>query len=455
MRIDMSDDAFALQIETPGLGDHSYVVVAGGSAVLVDPQRDTARFERPLALSGADPLAVVETHIHNDYVTGGHLLARGLGVDYVLPPDTGSRLPHRIAGSDWMLSLGAGWTMTAIATPGHTPNHTSYVLVGPGGPAALFTGGSMLVGGVGRTDLISAAATEELTRLQFRSVRALASGHPGPTLVLPTHGSGSFCSATEISGGTSTIAAERRHNPALTAPGEDAFVESQLGSLRRYPDYYAHMAPINLEGAPPMPSAPAPLLSPEAVVDAVGEGAVVVDVRPSSSFAAAHLPGSINIPYSDLVGTYIGWVLPWTTPVVLVAGDAGVAESVRIQLARIGHDRIAGVLDGGLAAWEATGRAAGSFAVVDFNGLDPAVTDVVLDVRDPLETDDGMVEDAVNVHVASVGERAAHVMGDRTFVYCASGYRAAVAASLVAREGGTPVLVADDFENYNAPARRA
>ncbi len=451
MRIDLGGGAYAVQITTPGLGDHSYVVVAGGRSLAIDPQRDIDRFEKVIRDTGAPLTAVAETHIHNDYVTGGHLLAGAFGVRYLLPEATGSRLPHVAVADNACMVINGGWQLRAIATPGHTPHHTAYELVDPTGiTVALLTGGSMLVGSVGRTDLVAADLTDGLTREQFRSVRRLAGKRPDPAAVLPTHGAGSFCSASDIAGTTSTVGRERRRNPALTIQDEDEFVRVQLAGFRLYPTYYRHMAAINLAGADGISPDPLTPLDPADLERAVATGAAVIDVRDRESFAASHIPGAINIPFSDSVGVYAGWVLEWNRQVAIVAPDSGEADSVRLQLARIGHDQIVGRLDGGIEAWEAAGKPVAAYAVSTFSQMRPDAGHRVIDVRDPLEAEDGMVAGAENIHMSRV-EASLVGAGQTVWLYCASGYRAAVAASIAARAGLAPVLVADDWDNYRGP----
>ena len=242
-------------IETPGLGDRSYLVHDGAAAVVIDPQRDIDRMLDAASAAGARITHVLETHIHNDYVTGGLALARATGAAYVVAAAEDVNFSRTGVGDGDAIEAG-GLSLTALATPGHTPGHLSYVLrEGGGGPAAVFTGGSMLFGAVGRTDLISPELAETLTRAQYNSVRRLAAELPDEVAVYPTHGFGSFCSATPTSGVSSTIGRERRSNLALTSD-EDIFVRDLLAGLTAYPRYYAHMGPANRGGPGRPTSAP-------------------------------------------------------------------------------------------------------------------------------------------------------------------------------------------------------
>ena len=441
--------ALAEQISTPGLGDHSYLVVVGDTAALIDPQRDIERFEERLAAHGARLSMVLETHIHNDYVSGGAALAHAHGAEYCLPAGTEATTEHRAMADGDACDLGAGWRLQAIRTPGHTPNHTSYVLHSPDGPVALFSGGSMLVGAVGRTDLLGPELAEPLARQQYQSVVRLATELPDPTSVQPTHGAGSFCVVGPAGGTVSTIEIERDQNPALLAPDEDTFVEAQLANPTLFPAYYAHMAPLNRLGAEVPPVEPVPRLSAEALA-ALPPDTYIIDVRNSRAFAAEHIPGSLNVPLSDDVGTYVGWVVPWGAPMVVVTDGEHDLAHVRVQFARIGIDAVVGAVTDGLAAWRAADGALTSYRIVSFEELLVETPADILDVRDPVEHAERAVPGALNVHVSALEERAAELPTD-PWVHCASGYRAAVAASMLERLGRRPVLVLDNFAHYVEP----
>lgn len=441
MPIDLPEPgAVVHQLTTPGLGDHSYLVVVGEAAVVIDPQRDIDRFERAIADSAATLTAVFETHIHNDYVSGGPLLAARAGADYVLPSGSGSELSHRIAADRARFEVADGWTLVAIHAPGHTPHHMAYALVAPGGDAAVFTGGSMLVGAVGRCDLVSPDDTERLVRSQFRSVRLLADRIRDAAVVGPTHGAGSFCSATPVSASVSTIAAEKRSNPALVESDEDAFLETQLNGYRLYPAYYRHMGPANLAGVGPLPEGPLPEIGPD---DLISYDGVVVDLRPAARFAAGHLPGSINVPAGDTAAIYTAWVLDWNTPLVLV-GDPETVDDARRHLARIGYDAVDGAVRGGLEPWK--GRLH-RHRRARFSDLLAERPPVVLDVRDPEEAAaDGALPGAVVIHVADLTAAADTLPPGEIWVHCASGYRAAMAIGLLEAAGRTAVHVDDDWD---------
>ena len=229
MNLDLSaagTKAYAQQVSTASLGDHSYIVVVGHQAVAVDIQRDLNRFEDVLSGIEASLVAVFETHIHNDYVSGGKRLADMHGATYVLPANTGAPYKHTALSDGQTIAVG-GWVMRAMHTPGRTHNNTSYVLESPDCPVAICSGGSMLVGAVGRSDLLGPNHTEQLLNDQYDSMHRIADELPDPSLVAPTHGTGSFCAAGDVSATTSTIGQEKLQNPALIAPSVAAFGMSQ------------------------------------------------------------------------------------------------------------------------------------------------------------------------------------------------------------------------------------
>lgn len=449
MRIEFTTDgstAFAEQIPTDSLGDHSYLVVVDSEVVAIDIQRDLDRFTGLLDGIDADLVAVFETHIHNDYVSGGKRLADLHGATYVLPAHAGAPYEHTALSDGETFPFG-GWALRAMHTPGHTFNHTSYVLESPDGAVAIFSGGSMLVGAVGRSDLLGPDHTDELLVHQYRSVHRIADELPDPSVVAPTHGAGSFCSASAVSDTTSTIERERLENPALIAPSQDVFSESQLFGYKRYPSYYRHMAPANLlpMGAPPT--------TPLTVVTDLDEvaGAVLIDVRPFEEYASGHLPGSISVPVSSDDAVYIGWTLPWDERLVLI-GSAVDADVVRMHLERIGWDAVVGRIEPSTMAnlIEAPLNTTG---VISFDRFVPDETRTLLDVRDPVEQRAGIIEGAVPVHIADLAADAESVVDGSVVIHCQSGYRACIAAGFAEAAGADVIVINDELTNYRGALR--
>jgi glyoxylase-like metal-dependent hydrolase (beta-lactamase superfamily II)/rhodanese-related sulfurtransferase len=442
-------------VRTEELGDRSYVAHDGRTAVAIDPQRDLDRVERLLADRDLTLAAVLETHVHNDYVTGGYALARRTGADYVLNAADELQFDRTAVGDGDILEAGA-LRIRVLATPGHTATHLAYLLTGddPTEPAALFTGGSLLYGSVGRTDLVARARTDELTRAQFHSVRRLAEQVPDETRVYPTHGFGSFCSSGSAPGGEgSTIGAERSRNPALLSADEQRFVDDLIAGLTAYPAYYAHMAPLNARG----PGA-ADLDAPPAAVDAaelarrLAAGEWVVDLRDRAAYAADHLAGTVCVELAESFATYVGWLWPWGAALTLLGADPAQVAAARRQLARIGVDDLAAAAGqpDDFAAHIARRR----YPRSDFAAArrDIPSQDVLLDVRREDEYREGHIHRARNLPIHDLPGRADEVPPGRVWVHCATGYRAGIAASLLDRAGREVVLI-DDRYDEDEPAR--
>jgi hydroxyacylglutathione hydrolase len=433
-------------IETASLGDRSYLVHDGEQAAVIDPQRD---IDRVLAAADAATVRithVLETHIHNDYVTGGLALARAVGAGYVVAAAEEVSFDRVPAGDGDRFRSGR-LTLTAMATPGHTPGHLCYVLrAAEGAPVAVFTGGSMLFGAVGRTDLISPDQTTALTRAQYRSVRRLAGELPDPVAVYPTHGFGSFCSATPTSGSSSTIGAERTSNIALTSD-EDSFVKELIAGLGAYPRYYAQMGPANRRGpAAPDLTAP-PAADPAELQRRIRAGEWVVDLRQRRAFADRHLAGSISVELGDPFATYLGWTMAWGTPLTLIGDSPGQVARAQRELGRIGIDQLAAAATGTTS--ELGAGPLESYAVSDFAGLAASWDQagrVVLDVRRPDEWHAGHLAGAVHIPFWELERRSGEVPAGEVWVHCASGFRASIAASLLDRAGRQVVHVDDDWE---------
>jgi glyoxylase-like metal-dependent hydrolase (beta-lactamase superfamily II)/rhodanese-related sulfurtransferase len=434
-------------IETSSLGDRSYVATDGEVAVVIDPQRDIDRILRLLEDRGLRLTHVLETHIHNDYVTGGPELARRTGADYVLPADSGAEFDHTAVGDGDVVETGA-MRVQALHTPGHTHHHMSYALAGADGQVrAVFTGGSMLYGATGRTDLVGPDDTDELTHAQYRSVRRLAHELPAETEVFPTHGFGSFCSATPTSGTSSTIGEQQKVNPALTQ-GEQEYVETLLAGLDAYPAYYAQMGPINRRGPAPVDlSAPEPV-DPAQLRRRIEAGEWVVDLRERTAFAAGHLGGSLAFELGTNFVTYLGWLYRWGAPLTLIGETADQVAQARRELVRIGIDELAGAAVGDIGEL-ADGQPLRSYPVSDFAGLAARLEQgpvAVVDARRNDERAKGHVRGSLHIPIHEMFGRADEVPGGEVWVYCGSGYRASIAASLLDRPGRDVVLVDDSYD---------
>ena len=440
-----------ITIETPELGDRSYVVGEGGpgtEAVVIDPQRDLDRVEAVLAEQGWSCVLVVETHLHNDYVTGGLELARRTGATYAVQGREDVAFERCAVHEGDILSAGT-LEIRVLETPGHTENHVSYVIGHHGQPTAVFSGGALLYGAVGRTDLVDPDRTVHLTHAQYHSAQKLAHLHDDAALY-PTHGFGSMCSSGGSSGASaSTIGAEKRVNVALTEPDEERFVADLIAGLTAYPAYYAHMGPRNAAGpAGADLSAPEPVDADE-VAKRIATGEWVVDLRDRTAYAADHLAGSIGIALDPQFATYLGWLIPWDTPLTLIGASAAQIGDAQRQLVRIGIDRPAGAASGPLADLAGRTEVRG-YPQRTFIDLAAATQPSVLDVRRDDERAAGAIAGSVHIPLHSLLARMPEVPAGQLWVHCAAGFRASIAASLLDRAGHNVVFIDDDWEHAAA-----
>ena len=440
------EDAMDLQDRlTPlvdeGLGNSAYLLDLGdGRALAVDPSLDLRGVRREAARRGLRIGYAAETHLHADFLSG----ARQLAADHdsrILASAAGSRqFPHTGLGDGDEVDLG-GLTLRALATPGHTPEHLSYLILDGARELGVFTGGSLLVGAAARTDLVSPERTALLARDQYHSVRRLAA-LPDATEVWPTHGAGSFCSAPAGAERTSTIGAEKQANRLLAAPDEHTFVSMLLAGLGSYPAYFNRLAEVNrrgpdLVGQPPRLAA----LTPRQVQRLLADGAYAVDVRPVDDYAAGHIPGAVSIPLRAQYATWLGWLLDPEPPIVVVRNpDQDPADILWPALA-IGYPTIAGELAGGMPGWTGDVR---TTRLVTPAALDaPAAggaakvggASVVVDVRQASEHASGHLPGAQLIELGSLAGAGGALPAGPLTVMCGHGERAATAASLLERDG--------------------
>jgi hydroxyacylglutathione hydrolase len=432
------------RVKDRGNAHFSYVIGDAGRAVVIDPRRDSAVYEEIAADSGCRITDIVETHRNEDYLVGSVNLARATGAavwraDSQWEYGYGEPVSD---GKEWMLG---SHTLRALHPPGHTPGSFSYVLYEPGGgPWMVFTGDALFAGDAGRVDLLGSERTEEMAGLLhgsiFEKILPLGDG----VLLFPAHGYGSVCGGNIADREWTTIGIERRINPLLRKTTRKDFAAAAARVFGR-PPYFGRMEELNLAGPQEVPRRP-PLIQPEEFAGLAGE-ALVLDTRSELEFNAAHVPGSISI-WEGGLSTFGGWLLDYERPLLLVAGAGGPDESV-IQLARMGFDDIKGVLAGGMLAWHKTGHDSSSIETVTVNELcrrlDRRESTAILDVRGPEELEgSGRIPGSVEIELTVLPGRIDEVPdGELLFIFCGSGLRSTVAASLLrqqGREGLTVVL---------------
>jgi hydroxyacylglutathione hydrolase len=428
-----------------GLGNSAYVVELGdGRALVIDPARDPTPYLQLARWRRLQLAYAVETHLHADFLTGSRELAATAGAEILAPRASRLGFAHRGLEDGEEVDLG-GLTLRALATPGHAPEHVSYLLLDADRPLALLSGGALLVGTVARTDLAGAELTEPLARAAYRSLHQRLLSLPDELAVYPTHGAGSFCSAPVGGERTTTIGAERRHNRLLAAPDEESFVAQLLAGFGSYPPYFLRLRERNRVG--PELLGPdwrvLPLLRTEQVQQHLASGGLVIDARPIGAFAAGHIPGAISIELRAQFASWLGWLLDDTQPLVFVLDEDQDRGELTRQCRTIGYDHLLGELAGGMAGWRAAGLPEARLPLVEAEQLDNQ-PGRVLDVRQASEVADGHLPGAVTVELGALANDPSpvEVPEGPVTVICGHGERAMTAASLLARAGHQDLRVA-------------
>lgn len=434
-----------INVDTPTLGDRGYIAHDGKTALVVDPQRDIDRVEQVLSDNSLELGAVVETHLHNDYVSGGLVLARKYQAKYITSADDPVSFDRVKARDLEEFSVG-NFGIKAFHTPGHTFTHLSYILVDEQGKSTgIFTGGSMLHGSTGRPDLLGWDHAEELAQLQHGSAHRITEFLDDTTPIFPTHGFGSFCAATSTSGSSSTIQDEKKCNPALQLTVE-RFVSETLAGLDTFPAYYKHMGPANLAGPSPIDLSELPRLSTEELLKRIAGDNWVIDLRDKDSWAKAHLAGTMNFGVSGSFATYLGWLFPYERELVLISDKANDISVAQRELVRIGIDRpsasFVGAMDNFTEVLDAK--------VVQFKDVPDALTNseiVVLDVRRNNERQASHIKGSKHIPLHELEGRLGELSTEKIYwVHCAGAYRASIAASIIQNAGLKIVLINEPYE---------
>jgi hydroxyacylglutathione hydrolase len=439
------------QFVVDGLGHISALIAddAAGVGAVVDPRRDVDIYLDEAHGRDVRITHVLETHLHNDFLSGARELASLTGAVQSIGAGADLAYPHRGLRGDETVDVGS-LRITALDTPGHTPEHVSYSVADRSRaeePLLIFTGGSLLVGSVGRTDLLGAEYAEPYGRQMFASLHDTLLRHEDFVGVLPTHGGGSLCSKSISSTPASTIGFERRHNDLLAIEDVDDFCRRLLDGQPDYPPYFTRMRPINRAGPRPLGALPVPTALPaRRVAELLARGHLLLDLRHPTAHAAAHVPGSLSIPAGSGFGTWLGWIVPPSRPLVFLLDRPDEWDDAVRQALRIGYDELAGYVQGGFGAWQESGGAVestGRLTIRDLrrelqaNGARAARGGaLVLDVRQRDEFEEGHVPGAVHLHAGDLQDRLDTLPRDADIMtICASGYRSSVAASLLRRAG--------------------
>lgn len=438
----------------PGLGNTSYLVDLGaGLAAVVDPPRDIEPHHAAADRAGLRIVASLETHLHADFVSGSRELADHCGAEVICAQGADLAFAHRSVNDGEIVRLGET-DITAIHTPGHTPEHVAYVFGSAGAPRAIFTGGSLIGGGAARTDLISPDRTTDLARAQFRSFRRLAQ-LPDTVAVHPTHGAGSFCSAGGATKDVGTIGHQRLTNPLFRIDDEERFVNALVSGYGSFPPYFLRLRELNRRG-PRLNhrlNGPCPL---DAVVahDLVERGVWLIDARSFHDWAAAHPVGAISNQLRPVFVSWLGWIVPFGDPIVLLIDGDGITEAVR-QARGIGYEKVVGWIDGGIDAWQAAGL---PIATTDEVAPADAIARrddgaELLDVRQAAEVALGRIDGATHIELGDIIAGKTPPTDD-VVTFCGHGERAATAASILERRGVQAAVMAGGPDELETAALR-
>lgn len=437
----------------PGLAIASYMVgdEKAKQVAVIDPTRDVDEYLRIAKEEGLHITHILETHVHADFVSGSaELKARLHGKPQIVVSGMG--------GADWTppyadvvvqdgqeLSLGS-IRLKAVHTPGHTPEHVTWALFddtrSQDTPWLLFTGDFLFVGDVGRPDLLGPEQQKQLAHQLYASVFEKLSVVPDFTEIFPAHGPGSLCGKAIGSRRSSSLGFERRFSQALKPAPEEQWIEGLLQNMPLAPPYFKRMKKVNAAG-PKILGHELPgqrRFSAKEVHEKLCADCMVVDVRPKEAFAAAHIPGSINIPLGQNLPSWAGWVLPYDKRLLIVPSSPSEMPEVVTHLIRVGLDTIEGFLEDGLDAWENQGfplSQLGSISVQELSArLQSEQAPFVLDVRTENEWNGGHIHDALHIHGGVLRDRYQEVPRDRPVaVVCGTGYRGSIAASFLKGHG--------------------
>ena len=428
-----------------GLGNSAYLIGSDDTkkGILIDPLRDVDQYLHAASERGIQLTHVLDTHLHADFVSGNREIAHKTGAAIGASAEAKVGFDHQPLTEESVIDLGA-FQVRVLTTPGHTPEHISFVVVAPDGktPSALFSGGALIVGGAARTDLLTPELTQPLAHDLYHTIHHKLLELPDELEVFPTHGAGSYCVAPVSKERTTTIGNERMNNPLVQARSEEEFIKRALAGLPSYPTYYKYMRQINERGAKILGGVPVlqPLSTGE-VKALMDEGVVVLDVRHGKLFGAGHIPNSYGIRVEAPLTTWAGWLIPFGSRIVLVAESTEQTVAATRQLIRIGYDELVGRLEGGIEAW------AREYPVETIKGINAEelrerLDEVMLiDVRQKSEWDEGHIPEAIHFEGGRVAWEELPFPHDQPLaIQCSSGNRSMSVSSVLRRRGYRNVI---------------
>jgi hydroxyacylglutathione hydrolase len=448
------------QFVDEGLGNSSYLIASEetGQAAVLDPERDVDRYLQIAEGLGLRIIYTLDTHLHNDFVSGAREIAAKVGALIGASIEAQVDFEHLPLSEASALDLGE-LRIATLSTPGHTPEHISFAVYESGRPApsAVFSGGALIVGGAARTDLLGQNLAVPLARQLYHSIQDKLLGFPDEVTVYPTHGAGSFCAAPTSHERISTIGQEKLWNPLAQALDEESFVARSLSGLPSYPTYFKYLRAINQRGPALLGGVPIlKPLNPEEVLQLSSRGVAILDTRKPKAFAAGHIPGSYGIPLGAPLITWAGWVIPFGSPLILVSSDAEEREAAVRQLIRIGYDDLRGYLMGGFETWEGDARPVSRVPVMPVQELaerlEQGKAPIILDVRSNAEWHAGHLPNAIHIEAGRLtSDDLPLPQEDLKVIHCGHSDRSTVGISVLERRGyRNLVLLKAGFSGWQA-----
>lgn len=433
------------------LAHASYLIGSDGEALVVDPQRDVHQYVEEAKKQNLKIKYVLETHLHADFVSGHIELAKLTGAEIVISKKAEAKFQHKAVEDNEKLVVG-NLEITVLETPGHTPESVCFLVSeksdsndtkNPKSPDKLLTGDTLFIGDVGRPDLVGAKgySQEEMAAQLYDSIFNKLLVLDDDTEVYPAHGAGSLCGKNLSTERSSTIGIQKKFNCALKVTSKDEFISQLCDNLPEIPQYFPVAVKLNKEGAVSLDELPTPKeLSASEVKTMAESGTKIVDTRPPALYGAGHIPGSLNISLGGQFASWTGTLIPVEEEIILLAENKEAVSEAVVRLARSGHEKVAGFLAGGIAAWEKSGLPlvqVKQITVQELKDLLSKQEDLqVVDVRRPGEYEAAHVPTAVNIPLSELEKNVGDIAPERpTAVVCRSGYRSSIGTGILAKAG--------------------
>ncbi len=437
----------------------SYILAGSDICAVIDPQRDIDVYIDEARSMGVEITHILQTHLHADFVSGHMDLARKTGAKIYMARSAKCTFDHVALSEGDTIEI-EDISINVLETPGHTPEHLCYVVTDTTrgeDPVCAFVGDTLFVGDVGRPDLFPDMARELAGKL-YHSLFDKILKLPDFCEVLPAHGAGSLCGRAMGAKWRSTIGYEKKYNTALQIKEKDKFIKSLTEDMPPAPDHFSRCTEINRKGPALVSQLPRMKeFNPETFKDMLEkENLAVVDTRSYLAFGSQHIHGSWSLDFNGNLPTFAGWVLPIDKDLLVVSDSFKEAEETNVWLRRVGQDRIIGYLDGGMAAWVTNGYKTDYVTQISAEDLHEMVTGsekfILIDVRAPLEFEDGHIEGAINIPVADLRERHTELKKeDSIIMLCSSGNRSSLGVSILSQNGFKNLYnVAGGMTGYSA-----